>query len=84
MHYSDFDEHLHTLVLERGMEYFEKGLVTGLTHSDAGWTASVHGNDEYHIKIEGDDVIQQWYCSCPNQNQLTLWLSKWGHCMERN
>ena len=54
-------------ILDRGIEYFEDGEVTGFSYSNNGIKASVNGSDIYEVEISLDeeDVIDM-YCSCPH------------------
>ena len=53
-------------ILERGLGYYEDGLVTGFEYSDNEIMAQVAGSDTYDVQIEldGEDVLDM-YCSCP-------------------
>lgn len=65
MQYSDFDQEVHALILERGLAYFENGAVEDLNKSPDGWTALIKGNEEYRVIIRGEKEIEEWHCVCP-------------------
>ena len=65
MTYSDFEQQLHTLVLEAGSEYFEKGAVVSLEQTRAGWKAIVKGTRDYEVVLSGLEGLEAWICDCP-------------------
>lgn len=56
-----------TIILERGMDYFERNRVSGLTYDDFIYKARVLGDKAYNveIKIRNQDIIYM-KCSCPH------------------
>lgn len=65
MHYNNFEDDIHALVLELGQEYFVKGAVSELEQTEGGWRASVAGNDMYTVTLNGTEAVDAWMCNCP-------------------
>lgn len=55
-----------THILERGLNYYEKGCVTSLEQTSTGYTAVVEGTDDYDVEIEiRADQVYDMTCTCP-------------------
>lgn len=65
MHYHNFEDDIHALVLELGQEYFVKGAVHDLKKTEAGWRARVEGTDSYSVTLGGTEAVDTWICNCP-------------------
>lgn len=53
-------------ILERGLNYYEMGLVYDLKATDVGVKAIVEGTEDYHVKIEmRDERVFDMHCDCP-------------------
>lgn len=65
MNYHDFDKHVHTLILESGWDYFDKGHVENLEETQSGWKAQVKGQTTYEVVLSGADGLDAWICDCP-------------------
>lgn len=53
-------------ILERGVNYYKKGKVGELARIDGGYSAFVHGREDYHVEIfldEGELIGMR--CNCP-------------------
>ncbi|RQW05472.1 MAG: hypothetical protein EH225_04580 [Calditrichaeota bacterium] len=63
----NFEFIVDPLVLDRGLDYYEEGLVFDLMQlSDNDWQAMVEGNVDYRVRTTiQDDVILDWSCDCP-------------------
>lgn len=68
MQYSDFEDHIHALILERGKEYFDKNAVKKLERKKDGWASVVQGQEEYNVLLKGKDSLDEWYCNCPHDH----------------
>ena len=53
-------------ILERGLNYYESGMVTDLEQTDDGYKAVVRGSEDYSVEIviENDEVAAM-FCDCP-------------------
>jgi uncharacterized Zn finger protein len=60
-----FEDDVHFLITERGKEYYDAHQIRALTQTAEGWTATIEGNEEYHVLLVGHDVITHWQCTCP-------------------
>ncbi|MEO6131359.1 MAG: SWIM zinc finger family protein [Saprospiraceae bacterium] len=60
-----FEDDIHRVVAELGKQYFDEGKIIMLKQTSDGWTATVEGNETYHVLLEGHDVINTWHCTCP-------------------
>jgi uncharacterized Zn finger protein len=60
-----FEEDVHFLIAERGKEYYDAHQVLDLKETPEGWTATIEGNEVYHVLLVGHDVITRWQCTCP-------------------
>ena len=65
IHIDKFEEEVHVLIAERGSQYFDSHYVRDLQQTADGWTATIEGNETYHVRLEGHDEILQWHCTCP-------------------
>ncbi len=65
MNYHDFDKHVHTLILESGWDYFDKGFVENLEETPSGWKAQVKGQQDYKVVLSGTQGLEAWICDCP-------------------
>jgi uncharacterized Zn finger protein len=65
IHIDRFEEEVHLLIAERGSAYFDSHSVQDLQQTPDGWTATIEGNETYHVRLEGHDEITQWHCTCP-------------------
>ncbi|MBR9920322.1 MAG: hypothetical protein GYB31_05725 [Bacteroidetes bacterium] len=63
---SNFEEHLPTRILNRGLDYFEDKLVVVFQKAKNDIYAEVAGSNTYPVKLtlEGE-IITEMYCSCP-------------------
>ena len=64
----NFDKYVNRTIVERGVKYFNRGLVYELKdHEDGYWTANVEGSyDDYEVEIYiSDEFVKEWECSCP-------------------
>ena len=63
-----FEDVVSSVIVERGLEYYEAGFVTNLIHSGGGrYTAVVKGADMYEIAVQLDEEgnVLSSYCDCP-------------------
>ena len=65
IHIDNFEEEVHLLIAERGSAYYDSHQVRDLQRTADGWTATIDGNETYHVRLEGHDEIMQWHCTCP-------------------
>ena len=65
MNYNDFDHEIHALILELGLDYFNKSRVHSLEQTDDGWMAVVQGQQDYKVSIKGGKEVEEWFCDCP-------------------
>ena len=65
MRLSDFDHHIHALILELGLDYFNRAKVESLERTQNGWTAVVAGQNNYKVVLSGDHDVNEWHCDCP-------------------
>lgn len=64
----DFESQIDSVILKRGIKYFNNDCVEFLEETKKGfWTANVSGTDEYSIEIQlgSNDSIKKCYCDCP-------------------
>lgn len=53
-------------ILERGLGYYEMGLVYDIERTEGRISATVEGTEDYTVEIEfNDEEILQMYCDCP-------------------
>lgn len=62
----DWQRNFREHILDRGYNYYCKGLVENLQKEEGILTATVHGTEEYDVEITfcGEEVMDM-YCSCP-------------------
>lgn len=67
MDITDFEDKIDVQILQRGLDYFQKGNVVSLEEIDKGlWYAEVTGSDDYKVKVRTyESRIQGWECDCP-------------------
>jgi hypothetical protein len=67
MHLNDFEKHIDSVILRRGLDYYEDGCVTELKELKKNeWSAVVEGTAVYHVKvIVADGRITSSKCDCP-------------------
>lgn len=67
MNLSNFEEWIDEKILNRGLEYFNKGKVNSLKTTDGShFKAKVDGSDVYNVEIFlSGDVVLNIYCDCP-------------------
>lgn len=59
-------ELFRTHILQRGLNYYDMGLVSTLRKTESGYTAVVEGTEDYEVNIEiEDDRIYDMECTCP-------------------
>lgn len=62
----DWDLEFAPQILERGLDYFERGLVRDLQICGGTVTATVCGGEDYEVELEFvDDELAAVFCSCP-------------------
>ncbi len=55
-----------THILERGLDYFERGALDSLEKTEEGYRAVVQGSEPYQVKIViQDDRVYDMSCDCP-------------------
>ncbi len=55
-----------TRILERGLDYYERGHVSALKKTETGYTAAVEGSEDYDVEIVfRDGEIYDMTCTCP-------------------
>lgn len=53
-------------ILERGLDYYESGLVQSLEQTGDIYEAIVEGTEDYAVQISvRNGVVEEAYCSCP-------------------
>lgn len=53
-------------ILERGLNYYEEGMVESLEETAEGYKAIVNGSEEYSVEIDIDEGnISYMFCDCP-------------------
>lgn len=65
--FNHFEEMISEAILNRGLSYYENGLVSDVAKiSDNEYEIAVSGTEEYtvYLKIEDDEVIEH-FCDCP-------------------
>lgn len=55
------EELFDDLILERGYEYAQEGAVDHVRKVGEAIYATVHGTEDYHVKIDDNDM----FCDCP-------------------
>ena len=66
MDYSNFEDHIHAIILERGQEYFNRGAVKDIEETPEGWTMSIEGQSTYRVVLRGREQLSDWFCECPH------------------
>ncbi len=64
----NFEEQISPLILQRGRDYYNDGLVTDLEEiSDNVWSAEVSGSEDYlvEVSLSGKNEINDFSCGCP-------------------
>ncbi|MBQ6147975.1 MAG: SWIM zinc finger family protein [Oscillospiraceae bacterium] len=62
----DWKRYFRDIILKRGAAYALSECVSDLKKDDLGWTAVVHGSEDYDVEIEmEDDEILYMSCTCP-------------------
>lgn len=62
----EWKRNFEKIILDRGKEYFESGLVEDMETDTDEITAIVIGSDEYEVTIELDNnEVGEMYCTCP-------------------
>lgn len=55
-----------SIILERGLDYFQNGNVSELKVTDTGYSAIVEGSESYDVEIRiNRGSVTDMYCSCP-------------------
>lgn len=64
---TNFTGEVSPTIVDRGQDYFYRGLVTSLEESQDGqWVAQVRGTTMYTVEISlSKDVVTAWSCTCP-------------------
>lgn len=64
---NDLESLIDPTILQRGKDYFRRGLVADLEEVDEGiWSALVEGTETYEIKVKlEDNEIKESLCDCP-------------------
>jgi len=64
---SNFESVIDYAVVERGKQYWQRGLVQDLEEIEDGkWTAQVEGTQVYEVSISiFDDMVTDYNCTCP-------------------
>ena len=68
MHLKSFEQHIERKILERGLSYYENGLIDEVEQvGDNEYSAAAYGSEEYSVFIKMDDVenIVEHSCDCP-------------------
>jgi len=67
IHIEDFESAFPERILERGINYFESGLIINLSCNASGnWGAVVLGSEEYAVTVKpAGDGMAECRCSCP-------------------
>ena len=63
----EFEQHIEETILQRGYQYFKKGLVNEPEEIGHGeYEAIVEGTNQYTVQVSiKNDVITEYVCSCP-------------------
>lgn len=62
----DWKRYFRDIILKRGADYALSDRVDDLKKTDLGWTAVVHGSEDYYVEIElEDDEVMYMSCTCP-------------------
>ena len=64
---NEFEQLIDETILQRGFQYFKKGLVTGLDEISPGeYEAIVHGTEQYTVNLTiKNEVVTEFVCTCP-------------------
>jgi len=64
---TDFEEHVDTVIVDRGLDYFQGENVDNLEKVTSGmWLAHVYGTETYTVEVRTHRTqIKSWDCTCP-------------------
>lgn len=64
---TDFEEHVNSVIVDRGLDYFQEENVDNLEKVAPGlWVAQVYGTETYNVEVRTHRTqIKAWDCTCP-------------------
>lgn len=76
---SNFESVIDHIVLKRGRQYWQRGLVQDLEEiEDGNWTAPVEGTDTYEVRISiSGDTVTDYNCTCPYMILVLYASTRW-------